>query len=81
MQNRLRLYCGPEDTLLTETEQIRERPKTVTIPAGEVFTWLADAMQNRRAWVRAFEDEELTISQDLYDVILAYQHFHQRPSA
>ena len=79
MQNRLRIYCGPEETV--ETAPVAPRPSHVTLPAREIFDWLADAVNNRRAWVRDFQDEEITISQDLYEVVLAYQHFNHRPSA
>ena len=41
---------------------------------------LADAAMRRRRWLRDFEDDEITISKDLYEVIMAYQ-FYQRPSA
>jgi hypothetical protein len=52
----------------------------VTVPLGEVFGWLVDAVRSGRSWLRDFEDDEVTISADLYEVILAYQHY-QRPSA
>jgi len=52
---------------------------TVNVPLGEVLPLLADAVQSRRTWVKDFEDESITISEDLYEVLLAYQHF--RPSA
>ena len=41
---------------------------------------LADAVQSQRTWVRDFEDDEITIPMDLYEVLLAYQHF-RNPSA
>jgi hypothetical protein len=47
---------------------------------GEVLPILADALLARRAWLQDFEDDEITISSDLYEVMLAYQHF-RRPSA
>ena len=39
-----------------------------------------DAACSKRTWLKDFEDDEITISRDLYEVILAYQHY-QRPSA
>ena len=53
---------------------------------GSVPSWfgllltLADAVHGRRGWLRDFEDDEVTISTDLYEVLLAYQHY-RRPSA
>jgi hypothetical protein len=41
---------------------------------------LADAVNNQRTWVGDFADDEITISTDLYEVLLAYQYY-QRPSA
>jgi len=46
----------------------------------EVMPLLADAVQSERTWLRDFEDDEATISMDLYEVLLAYQHY-RRPSA
>lgn len=80
IQNRLRLYCGPEAATTTSVAETKHDPETITIEAGEVFGWLADAAKHNRAWLRDFEDDKVTISTDLYEVILAYQHF-RRPSA
>lgn len=77
----LRVYYGPQDenasVKLAETQQSRS---TVTVPLVEVLPLLADAVQSQRTWLRDFEDDEVTISMDLYEVILAYQHY-RRPSA
>jgi hypothetical protein len=54
--------------------------KTVTVPLAEVASLLADAVQSQRTWLADFDDDEITISMDLYEVILAYQHY-RRPSA
>ena len=40
----------------------------------------ADAVNSRRTWLSDFAHDEITITTDLYEVILAYQH-HIRPSA
>ena len=52
----------------------------VTVPLGLVFPILTDCLEADRTWLRDFEDESVTISADLYDIIMAHQHFH-RPSA
>lgn len=80
-RNRLHVYHGPQG----QRDQARSRPaltprETVTVPVGDIIPWLADAAVRQRTWLNDFEDEELTISRDLYEVILAYQHYH-RPSA
>ena len=80
-RSRLRIYYGPEDKTQTVnvTTASQESP-TVTVNAGEVFAALADAVDHGRSWLRDFEDDKITLSADLYDVILAYEHF-RRPSA
>ena len=81
INNRLRIYCGPQDDVsATVIESSQPKRSTVTVPAGEVFQILTDAIESDRAWLRDFEDDELTISADLYEVMLAYQHV-RRPSA
>ena len=76
----LRIYYGPQDgpaVASTETSVGRE---TVTVPLVDILPLLADAVQSDRTWLRDFEDDEITISMDLYEVALAYQHY-RRPSA
>jgi len=77
----LRIYHGPQENspggCATETTTARE---TVNVPLGEVLPLLADAVQSERTWLRDFVDDEIKISMDLYEVILAYQHY-RRPSA
>ena len=80
VQPQLRVYYGPEeDTANSYSSQVA-CPETVTVPLREVFGWLLDAVRSDRNWLRDFEDDEVTVSADLYEVILAYQHF-RRPSA
>ena len=74
-RNRLRVYYGPEEEL-----ESTQPANTVSVQLGEVLPLLADAMRQGRSWVDDFCDDEVTISSDLYEVLLAYQHF-RRPSA
>ena len=74
----LRIYQGPE-TLRAQTIEALEE-NTVRVPFGEIYPLLADAVNNKRTWLRDFEQDEITISTDLYEVLLAYQ-FGRRPSA
>jgi hypothetical protein len=78
-QRRLRVYFGPEEQTdaVCETKVARD---TVTVPLGDVLHLLADAVVSDRTWLCDFADDEITISSDLYEVVLAYQHF-RRPSA
>jgi len=77
--NHLRVYYGPQE----ETGNVAvadARRESVTVPLMEIMPLLADAVQSERTWLRDFADDEVTISMDLYEVILAYQHY-RRPSA
>ena len=79
--NTLRVYYGPqEDSDSVQTAQSKPSRQTVTVPLLEVLSLLADAVQSDRTWLRDFEDDEITVSMDLYEVVLAYQHY-RRPSA
>ena len=74
-RNRLHVYRGPTAGSATLTAR-----ETVTLPVGDILPWLADAACRKRTWLKDFEDDEITISRDLYEVIAAYQQY-QRPSA
>jgi len=77
----LRVYYGPQDEAeLSSAAGARTARQSVTVPLVEVLPLLADAVQSERTWLRDFEDDEITISTDLYEVLLAYQHY-RRPSA
>jgi len=79
-QPRLRIFCETKesDTEVTQTPQIAS--DQVKVPLCEIFPLLADALQSKRTWLEDFGDDEISISADLYDVIISYQHF-RRPSA
>jgi hypothetical protein len=80
-RTHLRIYNGPADQSATlNLAESKDQRQTVTLPLGEVLPHLADAVQSERTWLRDFENDEITISTDLYEVILAYQHY-RRPSA
>jgi hypothetical protein len=76
---RFKVYYGPESET-TKVHSHHAAPQTVTVTLGEVLPLLADAVNSRRTWLKDFASDDITISADLYEVILAYQH-HIRPSA
>ncbi len=78
--SNLRVYYGPDDDPATLSIAEGETRENVTIPLMDVLPLLDDAVQSERTWMRDFEDDEVTISMDLYEVLLAYQHY-RRPSA
>ena len=71
----LRIFQSPEQEFVPAEPQNR-----VTVPLGEVLPLLVDAVQSKRTWLGDFARDELTISSDLYELILAYQHC-RRPVA
>ncbi len=77
---QLRVYFGPEEGTTVESEPLNEAEQRVTVRLQDVLGTLTDAVNGRRGWLRDFEDDEVTISTDLYEVLLAYQHY-RRPSA
>jgi hypothetical protein len=80
-RSQLRIYTGPAEApaavKITQTDNTRE---TVTVPLADVLPLLADAVRSERTWLADFADDEITVSMDLYEVLLAYQHY-RRPSA
>jgi len=72
MRPRLRLFTGEDNGGAAVAEQ-------VSVRLGEITGILADAAQAKRSWLRDFEDDEIQISEDLYEVLSAY--WHLRPSA
>lgn len=77
----LRVYYGPDE--IAERESSRDTiplRNEIALPLGEVLPLLMDAVKSGRQWVGDFYDDEIRISSDLYEVLLAYQHF-RRPSA
>ena len=79
--SHLSLYLGPEtDPANMEIVDNSKSPKRVTIPLSEILPLLGDAVRSGRTWLDDFADDEITVSTDLYEVVLAYRHF-RRPSA
>lgn len=80
MTPNLRVYRGPAEETATAPAGNLDHNHQVTVNVGEVLPLLADAIASRRTWLRDFEQDEITISADLYEVLLAYQYY-RRPSA
>jgi hypothetical protein len=81
MAHQLRIYRGPGEETIEDRPAVRMADHNkVTVSVGEVLPLLADAIASRRTWLRDFEQDDITISADLYEVLLAYRYF-RRPSA
>jgi hypothetical protein len=79
--NHLRVYYGPqEDTQTLSVAESQAKRESVTVPLMDVLPLLSDAIRSDRTWLRDFANDEINISMDLYEVLLAYQHY-RRPSA
>jgi hypothetical protein len=74
----LRIYRGPAETKTARSASTT--PATVTVNVGEVLPLLADAVASQRTWLSDFENDEITITADLYEVLLAYQYY-RHPAA
>ncbi len=72
MRHRLRIYTGEEEFAANS------EPK-MTVKLADMMRIIADASRFRRTWLNDFEDDEIEISADLYDVISAYWEI--RPGA
>lgn len=80
-QSRLRIYYGPEENNReVALQQVDHGPQRVTVALSEVFPLLADALDTEKTWLKDFAEDEITISSDLYEVLMAYEHY-RRPSA
>jgi hypothetical protein len=80
MAHQLRIYRGPADDMLEDRSVEMTDKNKITVSVSDVLPLLADALASQRTWLRDFEDDEITISTDLYEVLTAYRYF-RRPSA
>lgn len=76
-RTNLRIYYGPEEEAPAPASQVSS---VVNVKLGEILPLLVDAVRSQRTWLKDFQDEEISISLDLYEVLLAYQYY-RRPSA
>ena len=79
-KRQLRIYYGPDDRRAVAVDGLKQSKQSIDIPLVELLNTLVDATRGNRRWLDDFRDEEVTVSTDLYEVILAYQHY-RRPSA
>jgi hypothetical protein len=79
-RSNLRIYRGPAEKSAPVRTASKPGNNAVTVNVGEVLPLLADAVNSQRTWLSDFEDDEITISADLYEVLLAYQYY-RHPAA
>jgi hypothetical protein len=71
---RLRVFPHPEEDRDEDTIN-----PSIPIRLSELYPLLAQAYRDNYVWLRDFEDDELLISNDLYEVVRAFSNC--RPSA
>jgi hypothetical protein len=80
VRTQLRVYRGPAEHTAPHGSASSSGAATVTVSLDEVLPLLADAVASRRTWLSDFTDDQITISADLYEVLMAYQYF-RHPAA
>jgi hypothetical protein len=71
---RLRVFPRPDEEMNDETHA-----PSVPIRLSDLYPLLAQAYRDNYVWLRDFEDDELLVSHDLYEVVRAFSNC--RPSA
>ena len=78
--NQLRIFRGPEEQESQHSVNTAGTARPcLTLALSEVLPALSDAVETGRGWVEDFSDDEITISSDLYEVLMSYRYF--RPVA
>lgn len=78
---KLKVYTGPDaDQQAVSLLHEGGDSSAVKVTLGEILPLLADAVASHRTWLSDFEQDEISVSSDLYDVLQAYRHF-RRPGA
>jgi hypothetical protein len=71
---RLRVFPHPDDEVYEE-----EHTPTIPVKLSDLYPLLAQAYRDNFVWLRDFEQDELLVSSDFYEVIRAFSDC--RPSA
>ena len=53
----------------------------VAVSVGDLLPLLAEAWQSKRAWLHDFSSDRVIVSQDLYEVLLAYKRYKHASAA
>ena len=72
---RLRLFPQTEE----DAPRAVEQDATVLVRLGDLYPVLRQALRANYAWLRDFQDDEIRVTQDFYDVVRAFSGL--RPSA
>lgn len=72
-KNTLKLYAPKRETLAAAP--------AVTVSVGDLVPLLVDAWETDRNWLRDFSKDEVSVSEDLYEVLLAYHQIRRCEAA
>jgi len=70
MHHRLRTYLGETETALPVMPQLSVR-------FAEIQALLTDAIHQDCSWLSDFADDNIQLTPDLYDVLMAYRRFRK----
>ena len=73
MRHRLRLFTGDDVDVLPLRQQ------SMSVRLGDITRALSEASRRDRTWLHDFEDDEIRVSADLYEIINACSQM--RPGA
>lgn len=75
--SHLKIYNGPSEGQAHTLGKNSAGESCITVSLGEILPLLVDAACSQRTWLGDFENDDVTIPTDLFEVLMAYQHFHR----
>jgi hypothetical protein len=72
MAPHLRLFPSPDNAWDEDEIEHKAKP-SIRIRLGDLLPLVAMAQQNHFIWLKDFLDDEISISDDLHDVIMAFR--------
>ena len=67
--------------LFAPDQEVSDPLPSVTVSVGDLVPLLIDAWETDRAWLRDFSRDEVCVSEDLYEVLLAYHQMRRCDAA
>ena len=54
-----------------------KRETHIDVQLGDILPALTDALLSQRVWIRDFADDQISISKDFYEVIMAFEQMNR----
>ncbi len=78
-------YCGVQtatqasqwNVVNPQSHREGNDPAMVTVRAGDLIDVLRASLKDRLQWVEDFRDDPMTVTQDFYDLIVAFQRMRR----